>query len=912
MLGLKLERAVFHNFAGLKAGTRKSKIEIDFTKMKNNICLVIGSNGCGKTSLLESLHPKAYNVSEDRSGNSYNLIVDGKDGYKELLYKVNGEDIRYKILHNYEATKKGRRVKSYITKYVEDEVIELNPNGNVTSFNQALELELGFNDTILELVRLGVSMGGLINRSSTERKKYAGELLSKLQIYLHYHKITSAKYRIAKTSLKSISEKIAKLRYVDESEIVSIMKKLEKEKSSIDNEIYQLKKDMDDLRREKDESKDIMEKYKDLSDTFSKYKSNKSKVENSIYDIENISTILNLAEEDKMSGYREISDRVTALKTKYAVLKSKRETSLMSLSDIEASMSREDLDSRDESIYDELEKYKALMDEVKGKIREYESVYNFKKNMKVKCDLSQLTTAKEYAVKIQDIIEGKMCEFDLHDISQYYEILKCGEISELEKRYDKALSKDVKFNSQLKELQNTYSKYRDKKEFADILNERPDSCKIDDCPFISEALKYSDIIDELYRIEDDMDTIYKKISMNNISLLGLSSYMDIHIAVEEIYDFVKTNVSILEIIPNYKDIKSPKKLCSTIMNSRVGFIDEGLDEMVDDLKEFQYYKELVDVKLPNLNNEYLELQKAEAIYRKHSEISAKRDELLSNITAIDKSLRDMESDILYAEKIKADYEVYIDLSRELEVINSEMISIKDEYQAIKDAVSRIKNVDSNILNMQNALNIKYVKLESLEEEMDNIKYNLKQFKELKEEKDALEYEVKELELLTDSLSTRKGIPLEFMDIYLAKTRGIANDLLKECFNGELILLPFDINEDEFVMPLAIGNTGMINPDIKMASGGQRSLISTILSFALINQNSTKYNIMVLDEVDGTLDAYHRKFFISMLESQMEDIGSEQAFVISHNPEFAKYDVDAIIMDKEDRDLGNSVNVIYRI
>ena len=48
--------------------------------------------------------------------------------------------------------------------------IELNPNGNVSSFNDIIQLEFGIDQSFLRLVRIGPNVVKFINMKATERK----------------------------------------------------------------------------------------------------------------------------------------------------------------------------------------------------------------------------------------------------------------------------------------------------------------------------------------------------------------------------------------------------------------------------------------------------------------------------------------------------------------------------------------------------------------------------------------------------------------------------------------------------------------------------------------------------------------------------------------------------------------------
>ena len=80
---------------------------------------------------------------------------------------------------------------------------------------------------------------------------------------------------------------------------------------------------------------------------------------------------------------------------------------------------------------------------------------------------------------------------------------------------------------------------------------------------------------------------------------------------------------------------------------------------------------------------------------------------------------------------------------------------------------------------------------------------------------------------------------------------------------------------------------------------------------LITQSIKDYNILLLDEIDSTLDTSNREKFLQILEKQMEMIDGEQIFVISHNNMFNMYPVDIIDMQNKvnsDNKLANYIKI----
>ena len=95
---MKITRLILENFANIYTAMNKKKIDIDFSKCKNNITIITGHNGSGKTSILSELHPFANSGSFD-TRSEINLILNGCDGYKEIHIQDN-EDY-YIIKHYY-------------------------------------------------------------------------------------------------------------------------------------------------------------------------------------------------------------------------------------------------------------------------------------------------------------------------------------------------------------------------------------------------------------------------------------------------------------------------------------------------------------------------------------------------------------------------------------------------------------------------------------------------------------------------------------------------------------------------------------------------------------------------------------------------------------------------------------------
>ena len=202
---MKILNITLENFTAIKNALDTNKIFIDFSTTENKICILIGPNGSGKTSILSMLHPFA-DVGNLDVRSSTNLILADKDGFKEIT--IQKDDDIYSINHFYTHHKdKNHSVKSYIKK----NGIELNVNGNVSSFKEYVKEELSLDSDYLKLIRLGSNVTSLIDLTPTERKNFMGKIMDDIGIFLEYYKSVNNKLRQLEEMISHSIDKEKKL-----------------------------------------------------------------------------------------------------------------------------------------------------------------------------------------------------------------------------------------------------------------------------------------------------------------------------------------------------------------------------------------------------------------------------------------------------------------------------------------------------------------------------------------------------------------------------------------------------------------------------------------------------------------------------------------------------------------------------
>ena len=238
---------------------------------------------------------------------------------------------------------------------------------------------------------------------------------------------------------------------------------------------------------------------------------------------------------------------------------------------------------------------------------------------------------------------------------------------------------------------------------------------------------------------------------------------------------------------------------------------------------------------------------------------------------------------------------YSELKCRLDEINNLKIK-KNEY------INNLERHKNNISKLDNYIT-------NLTTKVNQLIFNKETYQNLVVEYDALKLLFEDADVIKDALNSSKGIPLIFLQVYLKNCPIMMNSLLDTIYNGELQIEGFLIDENEFRIPF--NKSGIKVPDIAMASQGESSFISIVLSLSLIIQSMTKYDIICLDELDGPLDTKNREQFIKVLYSFIEQVNSEQVFLISHNNMFDNEPIDLILTGDVDTENYKFANIIFK-
>ena len=353
---------------------------------------------------------------------------------------------------------------------------------------------------------------------------------------------------------------------------------------------------------------------------------------------------------------------------------------------------------------------------------------------------------------------------------------------------------------------------------------------------LSEYSNYSDTINKLPKsIRKDflLKSVYKNIADNKL-----------------IYNEEKIN-NLLALITEYHTIDELNKQKDSMIN------------ILDTIKKYSNFN--------NITNQYVSIKETIDEYTQNN-IELKRD-ISKNKEVISSNLRTIET---YSEL----YETFMK-HEELEL---ELVNLKKDWDIFSSNSDEVKRLSIQLSQLKQEISF-------ITKRIEDCRISLTQYKDLQKDLNTYSKIFDEMTLVKDSLSSTKGIPLRYVKNYLGNTEEITNELLDIAFNGRLFIDKFKITQTEFTIPFY--NKGKLLDDVKYASQGETSFISIALAFALASQTMHEYNIMLLDEIDSTLDIKFKEKFLKILENQIERIDAEQCFFITHGNMFSSYPVDVV-------------------
>lgn len=877
------------NYIGIYNGMGLYNIDIDMTKCRHKMTIIRGENGSGKSTL-----SKAMGLFPDPN----DAFIPGMPARKEIVLQDGNTLYKLVFIHGIKQNGDRDTTKAYITKTFNDVAVELNENGNVSSYKDILYSELGLDANFLALSQLSNDDRGLADKKPAERKRFVNSIISSLETYNSIYKTLSKRSSNYKSMINAI---VAKLNVLgDESSIKSNL-------DVVESRINELQ-DMKDRAVTELASANSMISILDPDGSI-QLENSKLSSELAISEKESSKTLAIL---NGLFQSNNIDPASNIAKLRQSVIDKKNSLIIdnqIARGNIESFMREKESESTDlaektnrlsslksgynyEMLVDSVAKYRDELQAIRDDVAKVgiDDITSISKE--------EYILALEILKDLEEHISNFKSRYDAHTmefIINYY--LEHGQVPDRDTCQD-IINMQKKFSSQLQEAEDEKKLIQSRIGLLDKLNLRPNTCTDNSCEFIKEAVEFS-ATNPTKRLEELDQTIeYCKNSIYDLER-DLEVNNEINNCINEfavISREVKRNASILAKMPNGDMFKDINVFFHRLLTGYSFDYMREIYKYIDLANEFDTYKSIAKV----LADYEAELK----VYESKADII---ESLITSINSINESLKGIEDRITSTLQEVSDREKQISSLQERESVFDAILFQMDKNAPVVEKINNLRNkLQENNRKMQDIQKSLEVcekckqdihaitfQLEPFMKERDKLVHTVEMMKDYLAEKKQLETNYEFIETIKYYSSPTTGIQLVFMELYMGKIIALANELLGYLFGGQFVIQPFVINDTEFRIPCL--GSGYLNDDISSMSSSQIGMISMILSFALLHHSSTKYNIIKLDEIDGPLDYNNRTYFMDVLNRIMNIMGTEQCIMISHNSELQVDDCDIILL-----------------
>lgn len=881
---MKILRLNLKNFAHIFSGLGKYEIDLDFRSTHKTINVIIGKMGSCKTVILGHLQPFSSFGSLDVR-NQDEIILPEKDGRKIL--EVQDGDNYYTIKHTYLWKKDHHMVKSFIAKNGN----ELNPSGGVNSFKALVEVELGITPSFLVLTRLGSNVTNLIDMKAADRKSFMASMLSGAEIYSMLYKKLNEEMRTLNAQMALIVRKITSLSNGNVEDLKNqyhqTMDEIEdftKEKESIQTSISELEatikvilngRSIEAYQAEMNLHKDESEKMKDLisekENILKELKTSQKSVSDVAKEIGSIESQLKTNEEMKLSlndSWQKIQENLNKL-IEQRMLNS----------------NRDQVDSLRKSYMEVVDQ----IDSMRQELRDFKCPYN-----------SGMISELMEQINTINILINELSDYDNDSVIQ---ILQKGPDSL------KYASRQIEhLNLQKLKLQAKINNFKFLGSYTpDETLYVPPLCPTEDCPFYKTHPAIIQSKYDQFKVEKEFQDIQIQINAIDVNIGRFSEYTLIYNKLSILKSLWSPAVNKLSELGVVRTTALTRVLST--LGDQVWYDHNKLMDILEKCKHRELYYTLTEkssalkAELTNLSR--YDSKELEEVIENQQNQSKSILNTLHKLEDENKKLKEQKESL---DKMYLELSSIVEIEKEVEGMKNELVQLVRAYNSMNESLQTIYDKSHNLSDLKASLEVTNGRLQNLNAKFQKIQMTLNDISYAQKDYDALVDKQEALKYIVEAVSSNKGIPLVYIKLFLRDCKDTLNDLISDVFGDSIEVLDFIINENEFRIPYSINGSPV--EDIAKASQGQKAIISLALSFALMRQAHSRWNIMLLDEMDGPLYKTDRSKFITILYKQLVAIDADQVFLISHNFTFEGNDVNVIMTTDEHVDKSSMLSVMH--
>ena len=880
---MRIERLHMENFAPFPVALGKTEVTLDYRPhLSKVINIFIGQMGSCKTFLLAHHQPFATLGNLDVR-NSEDMIIEGERGLKEIDFR-DGDNL-FEITHIYTPSKNSHTVKSYVRK----NGIELNPNGNSSSFREIILTEFGLDQNFLKLFRIGSNVVNLPDMSSTERKSFISSMIADTEVYTMLYRKIGEENRAINAQMTLLINRLHQISSHTEEELIAdrdteqaIVTDITGEVENLTAQSYQL----DALIRAKRDGMSP-EEYEQL---------HQSLLAQSKQCEEDLKETQKDLDKTKSGDSEDVKRKLITLTAQIGM----RSKQIMSVQ-----MRLDETEQTRDKLKDQLS-VMASPAHIENLRKTYEQLMTTLASYERQLKNFSYTGSMGSVLALQN--EAQNIDRMITDVSQY----NADAVKELFRNRTGSLNRAKRRLAAL---------YRKKEQNqAEMGNHafiakytpthpmfRPFSCPTEDCPyfkyhpitlqkglnpaaekaFLEKRSENSKLDTEIYLLED-YPNIARRIELLQSEWHRVSPRIkELGCLIEEYLPDIVTNLMHRQWC-DLKRMGQIRELCG---------IREKYYELMQEVASMR--NELTQYEITDVEKLQQDLAQAEASYQALCNEIADLEKANQQANAELEELNDLLIKLAAREDLIQRERHLIDTN---ESLHAELAKMKANLADIADLEAQFSDVKMKLTERKTEYRAHFSSLEKLSRKITDIQLT----------KDQYEDTLKRQEMyhdILDAVSSKKGIPLAYVRVFLSDCKDIINDLISDVFDDDIEIVDFDIPEDSNEFKIPYRRNGALIDDIVKSSQGERAIISLALSFALIRQRTFPYNIMLLDEVDGPLHYSARNKFITILFKQLRAIMADQVFLVSHNNTFDGYNVNIIMTTDERVDETASTSVM---
>ena len=820
------------NFIGVHAAMGLREVEFSFEDIDKPIIQIYGQNRCGKTVLIQQLHPfSSINLNGDERADLA-LIIPKEIGIKRIVYEVDGEV--YDITHTYTPSRSGHTISSSIIHNGK----ELNPSGGVTLFNSLIERILGINKYVFQFIINGTQLTSFGNMSTTQRKNLLNKAMG-IDIYDKIHRLATDDYRYTNkliTSLNNTKEYILST-YGSYETLCVLMKQKQEESETIQRMLNDTKSRMDTLQgqisviRNQNPSQELMT------------------VNNQLVAYKNV---VNEMGSYDPNMYEVLVQEQISLNASLSSLKNER------------LMLRKDIDL----MYEKKSNIENTMLASKRAADDYNNMIQMKTDLVSKIDnisieLSTSASSSYYRSMIQpaqainDICTEILSCLNEHHMEMFVDMIHNGvDIAAFLIQEGSVLMDTEKEMSAVSRV---------RRMIEGVEGEWVDK----ECAFVNCVYR------KTHKMLDTYFKSYQSTTSSQFTQYDLEQIEHAHKNVLTIKRLLNQDIPI-----ELKDVFNLNNIMDNVRLKRVGidvsYIKYLMEEAAKSEQRNQYVSQLNDIErtIENMKKLLLPTDNMDDAIRKiESEINTLKEKDVSLGNEIDNMSAALDTN---------------DRKRLLlsQVKHINVDDLNSRHGKLSVLIQRLTESEQELESLSSKYNELSYRANVLTNELKTISDAYNQYVSTVAEIDKHDTMNGRYKIIAEATSSTKGKPVIAIRETVEAALTLTNRLLDIMYDGEIELLEPTIDETSFSLPFRCGTH--TSSDIRYGSQSEATLLSLALEMAL-SSSLTKYNVCLVDEIDAYLDTYMHDSFLMMIQETMATLKMEQLFLISHSLQPGQYD-----------------------